>query len=205
MPNHWLEFQPMCFKIFFITKQNKVKESNKTPSNFIWLFLRRKENWNDSPNSLVTAQCYFTHLLVELPSPGSWGLWGLHFWVASHISLIISKLQQSVENMHIVNSCQICRACRSDNWKFSTLSLSPCLCKHQKVAQGRKSIFKRKESTTNMFLYRQKSKMSNLGQKGTLSSQPESSALAIVGECERCLKLTYASFPSASWHQVVST
>lgn len=44
MPNHWLEFQPMCFKIFFITKQNKVKESNKTPSNFIWLFLRRKEN-----------------------------------------------------------------------------------------------------------------------------------------------------------------
>lgn len=45
----------------------------------------------------------------------------------------------------------------------------------------------------------------NLRQKGRLHAQSESSALEIAGECERCLKLTYASFPGASWDQFVST
>lgn len=151
MPNHWLEFQPMCFKIFFITKQNKVKESNKTPSNFIWLFLRGKENWNDSPNSLATAQCYLTHLLVELPSLVRRVC--VAHTVLSGATYLFNCFEVTAlrpgENMHIVNRRPICRARRSDSLIADHAVLSPL---HPEVAQGRKSIVKWKESTTNTFL-----------------------------------------------------
>lgn len=64
-----------------------------------------------------------------------------------------------------------------------------------------------KESTSYLFGYPtdRRAKCLNLGQKGRLYSQSESSALEVMGGCEKCLKLTYAGFPGASWYQFVST
>lgn len=55
------------------------------------------------------------------------------------------------------------------------------------------------------YLIDRRDKCLNSRQESRLHAQSESSTLEIVGECERCLKLTYASFLGASWDQVVST
>lgn len=75
MPYHWLEFQPMRFKIVHFRNKTKEKETRNHQIK-VGLFKNKKKK-----NELM-AQSYspvlLHHLLIKLPSPSSWGLCSLH-------------------------------------------------------------------------------------------------------------------------------